>query len=198
MAVEIANLPRMTQYRMREVSRARVLSPTFGGGPDAMIQRLGTRTAMDVSNVVLPSSGCGAGLIADLLRARTEGALVRIPEPKVAPTAYGAPLVNGVGQLGQSLAIDGLTPGVTIPKGKWLSIIISGRRYAYITTAPATANGDGEVTLSIWPMIRRSPPNNATVELDQPKIEGFVQEVVERDIARIGAISVSFSVVERE
>ena len=47
-------------------------------------------------------------------------------------------------------------------------------------------------------MIRRSPPDNAVVELAAPKLEGFVQDVVEREVRSIGAISVSFRITERE
>ncbi len=198
MAVHLGTLPRGTQYVLREVSRARSMSPTHGGGPDTMIRRLGDRSAIEVQVPAIASGGCGPGLVVDLLLARTEGAVIAIPEPKVPPGDYGVPLVLGGNQQGEILSVDGLTPGVVIPKGKWLSVIASGRRFAYLTTAEVIANGSGQAALPIWPMIRRSPPDNAVVELAEPKLEGFVQDVVEREVRSIGAISVSFRITERE
>ncbi len=198
MPVDLGPLPRGTQYVIREVSRARSMSPTHGGGPDTMIRRLGDRSAIEVQVPAIASGGCGPGLIVDLLRARTQGATIDIPEPKVPSIDYGSPLVLGANQQGETLNVDGLPPDVVIPKGKWLSVIASGRRFAYLTTAAVTANGSGQAALAIWPMIRRSPPDNAVVELAAPKLEGFVQDVVEREVRSIGAISVSFRITERE
>ncbi|QBX38675.1 hypothetical protein E4M02_11170 [Brevundimonas sp. S30B] len=197
MAVEIV-LPRRTRVTIREVSRARSLAPSFGGGPESMIQRLGTRSAMSIDIPPVSSGACGPALIADLLRARTEGALVRIPEPKLPEKDYGTSLIAGSGQTGSNLVVGGVPAGTVVPKGKWLSVIIAGRRYAYVITAAATSDGGALVTLPIWPMIRRSPPHLAVVELAAPKMEGFVQGVVERDVQSIGAISVAFTITERE
>lgn len=196
MAVAITNLPRGARHTIREVSRNRVMTPTFGG-PETMIARIGTRSAMDVQVPAIASRGCGPALIAALLRGRTEGVVIDIPEPKVEVRDYGVPLVNGANQQGMSLIVDGLPAGAVIPI-KWLSLIVNGRRFAYFITGEVTADGLGRATLPIWPMIRRSPPDNATVELAKPKMEGFVQDVVEREIQSIGAITVSFRIIERE
>ena len=149
----------------------------------------------------LAAAGCGAALIADLERGETETVVVAIPEPGLEPVNYGTPLVCGASQLGMTLNIDGLPVGRVIPKGKWFSVIISGQRFAYMTTAEATANGSGQAGLSIFPMLRRSPPDNAVIELAEPKLEGFVQlpqSWAVRRAGRMGAVSVDFSVVERE
>lgn len=195
--IPINGLPRGTRYSLREVSRNRVMTPTFGG-PETVVQRMGTRSAIEVQVPSVAAGGCGPALIADLLRARYEGGLIAIPEPKMPTHNYGAPLVRGAGQLGTLLVIDGLVPGVAIPKGKWFSLVIAGRRYAYLVAQEVVAEADGHATLPIWPMLRRSPPDNGSVELSEPKMEGFVQNVVERAVRSIGSIEVSFTISERE
>lgn len=197
MAILLQALPRSTEYTIREVSFSRDLIPSLGG-PVTRIDRLGTRHAIDVTIPALAASRCGPALVADLSRGRTEPVVLSIPEPTLPAIAYGAPVVNGAGQLGPSLFVRGLTPGVIVPPGKWLSVIVNGRRYAYLTTAKVTAGGTGEVVLFIFPMIRRPAPNGATIELAAPKIEGLVQGAVERSVRRIGTISLGFSVMESE
>lgn len=195
-AVVLPTLPRQIETLVREISRDRALEPSFGGGDETLIRRIGTKHEIEVRVPAIASAGCGPALVAALTLGKHQGAVMPIPEPKLPVLAYGTPLVNGAGQLGSSLPVDGLTPGVAVPSGKWLSVIIGGRRYAYFTTAEATASGGGAATLPIYPMIRRSPADNAVVELAAPKIEGRVI-LSDRDVRRIGALSFSFTIRER-
>lgn len=195
-AVTLPTLPRRVEYSIREINRDRDLAPTFGGGDDTLIQRLGTRHEIVVTVPAIASVGCGPALVAALTLGKAAGAVMPIPEPKLPVLAYGTPLVNGANQLGSSLVVDGLAGGVVVPSGKWLSVVISGRRYAYFTTAQVTASGAGTATLPIYPMIRRAPANNAVVELAAPMIEGRVI-LSDRDVRRIGALSFSFTIRER-
>ena len=98
---------------------------------------------------------------------------LEIPQPDLDIGNPGTPRVKGAGQGGTSLVLDGLTPGYTMRQSQWLSIIISGQRYAYRTRAPSTASGLGEITVSINPAIRVSPADNNVVEIANPKIEGY-------------------------
>lgn len=92
-----------------------------------------------------------------------------------APTINeGTPLVDGAGQLGSTLNVDGLTVGETIEAGRFISIVTNSRRYVYQVTADATASGVGEAALSIQPPLRVIPNNNDTVEIAAPKVEGYV------------------------
>lgn len=195
-AVVLPTLPRRVEYNIREINRDRSLEPSFGGGDETLIQRIGTKHEIVVSVPAIASVGCGPALVAALTLGKSLGAVMPIPEPKLPIEPYGAPLISGAGQLGSSLAVDGLTPGVPIAAGKWLSVIVSGRRYAYFTTADVIADGTGAATLPIYPMIRRSPADNAVVELAAPMIEGRAI-VSDRDVRRIGALSFSFTIRER-
>lgn len=202
-AVVLPTLPRRVEYNIREINRDRSLEPSFGGGDETLIQRIGTKHEIVVSVPAIASVGCGPALVAALTRGKSLGAVMPIPEPRldiglVESTDGPLPgvLVNGANQLGSSLVVDGLLPGAVIPAGKWLSVIISGRRYAYFTTTQVTASGGGAATLPIYPIIRRSPPDNAQVEISAPKIEGRVI-LSDRDVRRIGALSFSFTIRER-
>lgn len=194
-AVTLPALPRNVEYQVREINRDRALEPTFGGD-ESLIQRLGTKHEWVVNVPSIASAGCGPALVAALAVGKSAGAVMPIPEPKMPDAPYGAVRVNGAGQLGTSLVVDGLTPQVVIPAGKWLSVVISDRRYAYYTTAEVVADETGAATLPIYPMIRRSPADNDVVELAEPKVEGRVI-MSERDVRRIGSLSFSFTIRER-
>jgi len=195
MAITLGALPRLTSYSMRAVSAANDLRPTFGG-PVQRLARKGSRFALDVKVPAMSAAGCGIALIADLLRGETEAVI--LPVPDYVPAAiYGTPLVKGAGQVGSLLAVDGLTPAVVVAKGKFLSVVIGGQRYLHIVTAQTTANGSGEASLPIWPMLRVGTTDNAVVELAAPKIEGFIAPGQEWSISRLRAVGVDFSIEER-
>lgn len=80
-------------------------------------------------------------------------------------TQGGAPLVKGAGQSGTTLIIDGCTVGATLLAGDYLEV--NGE--LKMVVASATANGSGEMTLTIEPPLRASPADNADVTLIQPK-----------------------------
>lgn len=194
-AVTLPALPRNTEYLIREISRDRALEPVFGGD-ETLIQRLGTKHEIVVTVPAIASSCCGPAMIAALSLGKAQGVVMPIPEPKTPERPYGSVRVKGAGQLGSELEVYGLSPQVAIPAGKWLSVIVSGRRFAYFTTAEIVADEDGEATLPIYPMLRRSPADNDVVELSEPKLEGRVI-MSEREVRRIGALSFSFTVRER-
>lgn len=77
---------------------------------------------------------------------------------KISKPSYGTVLVNGAGQTGSSLAIDGLTAAPRI--GDTFSI--AGVEKVYTVTANATVTSGG-ATISINPALASSPANNASV-----------------------------------
>lgn len=80
-------------------------------------------------------------------------------------TAAGTPLVNGGAQIGSELVTDGWAiNSLVLRKGDFIEI--DGDRKIYQITADATSNGSGEVTLSLYPALRRTPPDNVTVHTD--------------------------------
>ena len=201
MSLMLPALPRGTEYTIRKQSFGNDLTPVLGG-PVLRITRLGTRWAIDVSIPALQAAACGASLTMDLERGETETVVMVIPEPGTERASFGTNVkVNGAGQLGMTLNVDGLPANKAVPKGKWLSIVTGGQRFAYRTTAAVVANASGAVALPIFPMLRRQPGNDGVVELAEPKIEGFVAMDIEhslRAIGSTGAVGIDFTISERE
>lgn len=71
----------------------------------------------------------------------------------------GTPLVNGSGQTGNSLTVDGAASGVTnwIRNGDYFTV---NNEYK-MAVEDANSNGSGQVTITFEPPLRSSPPDNA-------------------------------------
>lgn len=79
--------------------------------------------------------------------------------------ARGTPLVNGAGQTGSTLAIDGCAANLLFLKaGDYFAVNGEYKR----ATADATANGSGQATLYFKPALRNSPADNAAIVVDRP------------------------------
>lgn len=98
-----------------------------------------------------------------------------VPQPGFDAGPVGAPLVNGAGQLGTSLVIDGVTPNYAFRKGQVISILTAGRHWLYGIDANAVANGSGQVTLTLEVMIRTLHADNDPIHVGKPVIEGFAE-----------------------
>jgi hypothetical protein len=144
------------------------------GGAAQRLNRLGNRFALAVELPPALSATHGRVYVARLLKALTDGAIYPFPQPGLAIGAPGTPLVNGAGQSGSALVLDGFTAGYAVREGQFFSIIHGGRRYLHQASADTTANGSGQLTLAITPMLRISPADNAVCEFAVPYIEGFV------------------------
>ncbi len=77
----------------------------------------------------------------------------------------GTPLVNGAGQTGETLLIDGCTANVTnwLKAGDYVQLGSGATATLHKVLADASSNGSGQVTLSLWPHIRSAPADNAAV-----------------------------------
>lgn len=196
MAVTLPACPPIQNATMRLVSWHNDQTPTTGG-PSNRVVRLGSRWSADFETFPCEYADQGRVYVSRLVRGMTDTVLVRVPEPGVSQTGYGTPLVNGAGQAGSTLAIDGMPNGKVIPEGKFFSVIVSGQRYVYQTTAEVTV-ASGAATLPIYPILRTSPANNAVVELSNPMMEGFISGNEQAwEIARRQRIRLRFSVMER-
>ncbi len=78
-----------------------------------------------------------------------------------AATNPGTPLVNGAGQTGSSLIIDGAPANVTgwLLPGDYITV---GTQMVMVT-APVNTDGSGNATIPFKPALRGSPANNAPV-----------------------------------
>jgi len=80
-------------------------------------------------------------------------------------SAGGTPLVNGANQSGDELILDGATASQTgwLKAGDYIQLGSAGTTTLHMVMADADSDGSGNVTLDIWPDLRSSPANNATV-----------------------------------
>lgn len=196
MAIELAALPRDAEYRMRPVSAAFPLNPVTGG-PRQRLDRMGSHWAMGVAVEGLDSATAGLDLGVDLVLGLTQ--VVALPVPEDLPVqVYKSPRVKLAGQAGMTLIVDGLRPYVPIRKGKFLNVWIDGQRFLHWVTAPLKADMDGEAALPLWPMLRRSPADNAVIELARPMIEGFVDMGIEWMKTMLPHIDHGFTIEEIE
>jgi hypothetical protein len=170
MSVTLPTSPSPRALTPRLITARAELRSAFGGSTQR-INRLGSRWAFDVE--LAPMAASGARTWSDLL-VEADTCILNLPEPGITIGSPGTPLVNGASQTGASLITDGWAAGYVIPKGKWFSVSVSSLLYLYQTTASTTASGGGAATLPIRPMLRASPADNAALNINPPKIEGFV------------------------
>lgn len=83
----------------------------------------------------------------------------------------GTPLVKGGSQTGNSLATDGWTAGQTgiLKAGDWLQIGTGSDTRLYKVLSDANSDGSGNATFDIWPSLRSSPADNATIYVNSTK-----------------------------
>ena len=146
-----------------------------GGGAAMRIRRLGDRFSQSVRMPPLDYADQARKWIARLLRGANETVLMPVYQPGLEIGNPGAPRVNGAGQLGMTLNLDGFTPGYLMREGQFFSLVVSGQRFLYSCTADTAANASGAMALPFEPMLRRQPADNDVVEVAQPMIEGFVE-----------------------
>lgn len=175
------------------VSSKNTLEPAFGDGEQELLRK-GSRYALTFQ---MPPMKYITSMDWDDLMAEGDSVLMRVFQPGFETGSPGTPRVNGAGQSGMSLVLDGLTPAYVIRKGQFLSVVTSGRRFLYRAKANATANGDGQATVSLRTMLRTPPSDNDVVEIAQPMIEGFVRDLGEWAVGVDRLVGLEFTVRER-
>jgi hypothetical protein len=82
-----------------------------------------------------------------------------------ASTTPGTPVVNGAGQTGNTLAINGCPNNATnyLRKGDYVQLGSASSSRLHRVLTDASTDGAGAVTLDIWPNLRESPSNGGTV-----------------------------------
>lgn len=88
-----------------------------------------------------------------------------------AATTAGTPVVNGASQTGDELAIDGLPISVTgyLLAGDYIQLGSGASSQLYKVLDNVDSNSSGEATLTIWPDLRSSPADDATVTVANAK-----------------------------
>ena len=82
----------------------------------------------------------------------------------------GSPLVKGASQTGNQLATDGwpLSTSNVLRKFDWFQLRSGANARLYCVTEDASSDGSGDATLSIWPALRESPPDNEPLVITNP------------------------------
>lgn len=132
----------------------------------------------------------GTFLLGDPLGATAQGS---------ASTAAGTPVVNGASQTGGTLAIDGLPASATnyLKAGDYIQLGTGATSQLYKVLTDASSNGSGEATLDIWPNLRSSPADGATVVVANAKgVFRLNDNATSWDINRMALYGIAFGAVE--
>ena len=143
-----------------------------GPGAAQRLERLGSRFALDLVTGQLRWAEDRRAWISALLRGVSDTVVYPVPQPGLIIGTPGAPRVNGGGQAGQSLSLAGFAAGYVVRNAQMFSIITGGQRFLYAAVADAQVDGAGNVAVSVWPPLRRSPNANDACEFAAPMIEG--------------------------
>lgn len=144
------------------------------GGAGLRVNRLGNHYR---ALVTLPplETALGKQVISRLTQAKSAGLRLAIPDCSGKQGSPGTSiLVNGAGQAGQSIGLDGFPPGYVGQEGYWLSINDGTQNYVHQVSAAFTANGSGQATVFLTVALRKVFADNAAVSFAAPTMDGFV------------------------
>ncbi|QAY77927.1 hypothetical protein [Sphingosinicella sp. BN140058] len=149
------------------------LTPGLGGRVQR-IDRMGNRFRVAFTFPPMEADGLGRIVVSRLIRAKTEGIRIELPQLGFKLGAPGAPRVNGGGQAGKTLVVDGLTPRYPVREGQWFNHVRGADVMLYNVTAGVAADASGQATLAISPMLRVEPLDNDVINFARPVIQGYV------------------------
>ncbi|MBO0750307.1 MAG: hypothetical protein J2O44_07770 [Porphyrobacter sp.] len=145
------------------------------GAEELRVDRKGGRFGAKIVFPAMPASDA-ASFISRFVAA-CFGETLRVPFPllDLPQGSPGAPVVDGAGQAGTTIALRGLTPGYAVREGYWLTFVDeNGRGYLHNNRVPQRVAADGTVALTVAPEVRWPFADGATVLLAKPTIEGRV------------------------
>ena len=106
-----------------------------------------------------------AAFMAQLRGASGRFYLHHLARPNIRGTGAGTPLVKGASQTGASLVTDGWTVGTTLLAG---DLVGFGGYELRMVVADATADGSGNMTLTLDEPMRASPSDNSAIDITSP------------------------------
>ncbi len=194
MAIALPNTPFPASMTPRLVTGRAELRPAFGGDLQRL-NRVGSRFAIDVT---LPVMTYAAAQAWSDINDETDTVTMQIVQPGLNTGSPGTPLVNGAGQSGTTLILDGLTPHYVLRKNQWISVSTGGRLYAYRVKTEVAASAGGAVSVVLTTMLRVSPADNSPVQIAAPRIEGFATVPDDAWATNTaGHVALSFTIEER-
>jgi len=116
-----------------------------------------------------------------------------------AALAAGTPLVNGGSQTGNNLNIDGLPASATgyLKAGDYIQLGTGASARLYKVLEDVSSNGSGEATLNLWPDLRSSPADGATVVVSNAKgVFRLTENETVWTINNAGFYAINFAAVE--
>ena len=127
-----------------------------------------------------------------------------IGDPHSAPrgsaaTSAGTPVVNGASQTGSSIAIDGLPASATgyLKAGDYIQLGSGSTATLHKVLNDVDSNSSGEATLDIWPDLRSSPADDATVVVSSAVgLFRLASNEIGVDINEIENFGITFAAVE--
>lgn len=116
-----------------------------------------------------------------------------------AKTTAGTPLVNGAGQIGDVLAIDGLPTSVSnyLVAGDYIQLGTGTTSTLHKVLTNVTTDSSGNALLDIWPNIRTAPADNAAVAVANTKGRFRLKSNMQQwNINEISSYGITFDCVE--
>jgi hypothetical protein len=163
-------------------------------------QRFQSASSAGAKQLDISVGGAGAtGATADVL--------IWHPQFEASPTAttyqgvvdaYG-PFVNGAGQTGDTLLIDGCSPDVStfFKAGDYIQLGSGTTANLYKVLTDTSTNSAGQATLDIWPNLRSSPGDNDPVVVASTKGKFRLKDnITQWSINEISSYGITFDCVE--
>lgn len=111
----------------------------------------------------------------------------------------GSPVVDGASQTGNELNITGLTPSTTgvYLAGDYIQLGTGASAYLHKILSDVDSDSNGDATLLIWPSLRASPSNGASIIVNNTVGRFRLAESVSQfDINSESTYTIQFSAVE--
>jgi hypothetical protein len=173
-----------------------LLTPALGG-PVQRVERPGNRFRYSVT--MPPMQGATARKwISALVRGKQEGARIDFIQQGFSPGVPGSPTVNGAGQSGRTLAIEGAEPNYVVRDGQFFNHVdADGQHYLYMNVGETILDSSGDGTLDIEPMLRVSPDDGDELKFSNVKIEGWIRGDEQMwNLALGGLVNLAFDIEE--
>lgn len=196
--IDLPDFPSPNDATSALVDFGAFLTPALGG-PVQRVNRMGTRYKIAVSMPPMTSKQVGRIWVNRLIKGKQEGARMPYPLLDFDPGSPGTVLINGAGQSGTSLIVDGATPNYIFREGQPFSILTGGKHHLYMVGAETIASGTGTATLPLSTMLRRQHADNDPCHFGEPMIEGFIQgDELSWNLSLEHLIGIQFDITESQ
>ena len=196
-AVTLPTSPGNVRYRAFIVSAGGEEESALGGVSQTIL-RLGDKFGLEVSLPPQVAGDAALNWCAALMLGRREGVRMRWPQVGLSIGNPGSPLVNGAGQSGSTLNMDGGAANYPAKSGQFFSFDQGGRTYLHMLYDANTFNGAGARALTLVNPLRIIPADNTPLNFAEPMLEGkLIGDDVSWEVNRARHYGLNFTVVAR-